>query len=85
LVLPLPWFVGIDRTWLNSESDPPPDPNAFLRADNRFLHSSFMAASGNRRAEEHRLLIASFRSQGFSSEHVLKISPSASNVFWAGG
>jgi hypothetical protein len=26
LVLSLPWFVGIDRTWLNPESDRPPDP-----------------------------------------------------------
>ena len=44
-----------------------------------------MVASRKRRTEEHRLLIASLRIRKDFVKACFKISPSASNVFWAGG
>jgi hypothetical protein len=44
-----------------------------------------MVASRKRRTEEHRLLIASSRIRKDFVKACSKISPSASNVFWAGG
>jgi hypothetical protein len=44
-----------------------------------------MVASRNRRIEEHKLLIASFRRCKVFVKACSKASPSASNVFWAGG
>jgi hypothetical protein len=44
-----------------------------------------MLASRNRRTDEHRLLIASFRIRKDFVKACSKASPSASKVFWAGG
>jgi hypothetical protein len=44
-----------------------------------------MVASRNRRIEEHSVLIASFRIRKDLVKACSKTSPSASNVFWAGG
>src|ERR1700686_2723802 len=44
-----------------------------------------MVASRNRRTEEHKLLIASFRIRKDFVRACSKAAPSASKVFWAGG
>jgi hypothetical protein len=44
-----------------------------------------MVASRNRRTEEHKLFIASFRIRKDLVKACSKASPSASKVFWAGG
>jgi hypothetical protein len=49
------------------------------------LHSAFMVASRKRRTEEHKLLIASLRCRRDFVKAYSKASPSASNLFWAGG
>jgi hypothetical protein len=49
------WFVGIDRTWLNSESDSPPDPRLSTtpeeRADNRFFLDDRIPKAADRGAQ----------------------------------
>ena len=49
------------------------------------MHSSLMVASRNRLTAERRLLMASLRIRRDFVKAYSKISPSASNVFWADG